>query len=406
MSSEVFRVSEVSLSPAVVMVGTPGFVRDPARLDDATLLRVLGENAGNLMFQYAASRIVAAPQIHVGLSETPYTETESLRSARALVFPAANHLRLGADWTGLNDYLEKAGLPLVILGLGAQAPTGEESATIAALRSDAHVRRMVDILRDRAVFVSVRGEFSARVCDALGLRDVHVLGCPSVFLNSDPQLGQKLQARIAALPDVPGRLRLAMTAAAPFEISAQAERCDLERRLFDWTKAAQGLYIQQSGGISVLRAARGQWHLLEPGPRKSIAAILAPQMDPVEVWAFLCRAARFPLSAPEWIAELAGCELVLGSRVHGNLAAIAAGVPGVIVAHDSRTAELAQCMHLPQLQAADVMATARPKDLAARIAFDGAAFDRWRAGAATTLTAAFDRLGIPVDPDIRALGGA
>lgn len=238
----------------------------------------------------------------------------------------------------------------------------------------------------------------------MGLRDVHVLGCPSVFLNPDPQLGQKLQARIAALPDVPGRLRLAMTAAAPFEISQHPVRRDLERRLFGWTKAAQGLYMQQSGGVSVLRAARGNWHLLEPGARKSIAAILAPQMDPVEVWAFLCRSSRFPLSAPEWMVQLAGCDLVLGSRVHGNLAAIAAGVPGVIVAHDSRTAELAECMHLPQLQAADVMAAARPKDLVARIGFDGAAFDRWRAGAAATLTMAFDRLGIPLHADIRALG--
>jgi len=165
--SEVIRMPDVPSAPAVVMLGTPGFVRDPARFDDAMLLQVLGENAGNLMFQYAASRIIAAPQTHVGLSETLYTETESLQSARGLVFPAANHLRLGADWTGLNDYLEGAGLPLIILGLGAQAPTGGERATIAALKADPHVRRMVDILRDRAEFVSVRGDFSAQVCDAM-----------------------------------------------------------------------------------------------------------------------------------------------------------------------------------------------------------------------------------------------
>jgi len=395
---------ELPPMPSFALLGTPGFIRDPARFDAATLLQVLGQNAGNLLFQYAASRIIAAPQIHIGLSETPYAETDALHHARALVFPAANHLRTGADWTGLNDYLENAGLPLVILGLGAQAPLGGEQATIAALKADAQVRRLVDILRDRAQFVSVRGEFSARVCDAMGLRDVQVLGCPSVLLNPDPLLGQKLAARIAGLAQVPGRLRLAMTAAAPFEIVADAPRRDLERRLFGWSVAAPGLYMQQSGGVAAMQAARGQWHLLEPGARKSIPAILAPQIDPVEVWAFLCRGARFALSAPEWIAELADCDLVLGSRVHGNLAAIAAGVPGVIIAHDSRTAELAQSMHLPQVQPGDVLAAARPRDLVARIAFDGVAFDRWRAEMARALTGAFDRLGIPLAADIRALG--
>jgi len=37
------RVSDVPPASTVVMLGTPGFVRDPARFDDPTLLRVLGE---------------------------------------------------------------------------------------------------------------------------------------------------------------------------------------------------------------------------------------------------------------------------------------------------------------------------------------------------------------------------
>ncbi|KKM99981.1 hypothetical protein LCGC14_1142440, partial [marine sediment metagenome] len=144
-------------SPSFVLLGTRGLVPDPARFDDDTLLGVLGANSGNLMFQYAASRIIDAPITHISPAETPYSDTSALQTARALVFPAANHLRVGADWTGLNNYLDRAGPPLVILGLGAQSPRiGGEAETIAALKADPHVRRMVDILRDKAIFVSVR----------------------------------------------------------------------------------------------------------------------------------------------------------------------------------------------------------------------------------------------------------
>ena len=396
---------------AFAILGTPGYVRDPQRFDEEALLKVLGANSGNLMFQYAASQIVDAPLIHMSMSETPYNDTTALREARVLLFPAANHLRLGADWTGLANYIGKQPLPVVVLGLGAQSPRlGGERDTIDALRADPQVMRLVDALREKAVFVSVRGPYSQTVCEELGLTGTEVLGCPSALLNPDPAAGQAMAARLAAVrarlaADPAAPVRLAVTAAAPFEIRPDPPKRDLERRLVSWAMAADGLYVQQSGGVAAMRAANGQWYTLDRSARSSITAILAPEADGVDFWAFMARAGRFYIGAPAWRDEMRGMDLALGTRLHGNMAAIAAGTPGVIIAHDSRTGELGQTMHLPRLSLEAAMAAPSLAAALEEVAFDPAAFDAWRATTARRLTAVFDRLEIPVNAHVRLLAG-
>lgn len=396
---------------AFAILGTPGHVRDPQRFDDEALLRVLGANSGNLMFQYAASQIIDAPLIHIGMAETPYNDVAALRDARALIFPAANHLRLGADWTGLANYLGQQRLPVVVLGLGAQSPKlGGERDTIAALRADAQVMRLVATLREKAVFVSVRGAYSQMVCEELGLPGTEVLGCPSAMLNPDPAAGQAMAVRLAALrarlvADPAAPLRLAVTAAAPFEIRGDPPKRDLERRLVAWAMAARGLYVQQSGGVAAMQAANGRWHALPRDTRRSIAAVLAPDTDGVEFWAFMAGSGRFYLGAPDWREAMRGMDVVLGTRLHGNMAAIAAGTPGVLIAHDSRTGELGQTMHLPHLAIDAAMAAPSLTAALDAVSFDPAAFDAWRAATARRLGTVFARLEIPLSPHVRRLAG-
>lgn len=398
-----------SPAPTIAILGTPGYVRDPQRFDNETLLKVLGANSGNLMFQYAASQIIDAPQVHVSLAETPYGDTAALRGAAALVFPAANHLRLGADWTGLANYIGNLKLPVIVLGLGAQSPKlGGESDTIAALKADPQVMRLVDVLREKAAFVSVRGPYSQTVCAALGLSGTEVLGCPSALLNPDPQAGAAMERRLKAVrdrlsADPAAPVRLAVTAAAPFEIRPDPPKRDLERRLFGWAMANEGLYVQQSGGVAAMQAADGHWYKLDRNARRSITAVMAPEADAVDVWAYMARNGRFYLSAPAWRDEMREMDLVIGTRLHGNMAALAAGTPGIIIAHDSRTGELGQTMHLPHLDFEAAMAAPDLATALRHVAFDGAAFDAWRAGVARRLGQVLGGLGLTLAPHVRAL---
>lgn len=54
-----------------------------------------------------------------------------------------------------------------------------------------------------------------------------------------------------------------------------------------------------------------------------------------------------PVNVPGWLEHLAGVEFSYGTRIHGNIAAILAGTPAYVLAHDSRTAELAEYHAIP-----------------------------------------------------------
>jgi hypothetical protein len=363
----------------VAILGTSGQIKIPERFETETLLQILGQNSGNLMFQFAASKLIPGEKVHLGLSDIPYTDRSAVSDVNVLVFPAANHLRLGADWSGLCGFFEAARKPLVILGLGAQASShANEADTIAAMIADPHIQRLASCIRERALFVTVRGEFTKRVCDALGIHDTIVLGCPSFLINDDPFLGQKLKVKLERFASRPSDLRLGVTAAAPFEIYKDEHKLEVERKLVNWAIAHDGLYIQQSGGANVMDFSSGRRLKVPENVQKSIAAILAPNLPYNDFYDYNDRSTRFHLSAPDWIAE-AGClDLVIGTRLHGNMAAIAGGALGVVIPHDKRTNELAETMYLPSLSISDLLAADTVYDCAERISFSADAFDERR----------------------------
>ena len=385
----------------VAFLGTPGTVHRADTFSLTELLEILGANSGNLIFQYAAQLLIGGQHIHIGRSETAYSETAALRGCDALVFPAANHLRANADWSGLNSYLERCGLPLVVLGLGAQLPKQAQPEARKAILQNPHVRRLADILRERAPLITVRGAQSAELCFDLGL-DVVTLGCPSGLINPDPQLGRSINSQIKRIAEATTTPSFALAAAAPFEIRDEAGLVDVERKLITWLGQYSGIYVQQSGGAVSLRMANGRWFDLAPTARKSFETILW-QGDAVEFWALIARAGRVFTSTPDWISEMEGLDFSIGTRLHGNMAAIAAGRPAVLISHDGRTGELAKTMHLPHLSIKDLTSAATPQAALSKVAFDPAAFDNWRQKTAQTLCSHLTQVGLVPSAHLAAL---
>ena len=61
-----------------------------------------------LMFQAAAARLFDRETVHLTTLAGPEADA-ALDAAEALVFPAANHLRLGTDWSGFANRLAQIG---------------------------------------------------------------------------------------------------------------------------------------------------------------------------------------------------------------------------------------------------------------------------------------------------------
>ena len=380
---------------------------DAGALSTEALLARVGANSGNLMFQRAAPRLFAEETMHVATLAGADAE-RVLAGARALVLPVANHLRLGTDWDGFAGALERVDVPLIVLGLGSQAPGKDgEEATIAALKADRSVTRLAGVLADKAALVSVRGPFSQRVCEALGLAGTVALGCPSLFLNPRPDLGRAIAWRLGKARDKGARdkagARFALAAAAPFEIQSDPAKLEAERVLFAEMAACNGLYVQQSGGTVAVSMAKGDFAAVPLSAALSLRRILAPAMGLDDFAALMRERGRLFSDAAAWIEAVKPFDAVIGTRLHGNMAAIAAGTPGVVIAHDSRTGELAETMHLPSLSMEAVMAAPAIGAALGEIRFDGAAFDAWRQRTAATLKARLGALGIGVSDHLEQL---
>jgi hypothetical protein len=379
----------------ISFLGTPGFVRDPESYPRAKLLEIIGQNSGNLAFQYASATLFDADYRFIGHSGIPYGDPNGWVGSDFVVFPAANHLRRGADWSGLCRYFMRAKCPLIVLGLGAQAGSNErEQDVITEMLGDRNLKAFCDVLRDRGALITVRGEFSRRVCEAFGLKSTLVLGCPSAMINKDPFLGSLIEARLQAAASS-RFFPVSVTAASALEIAKDKDRFRMERELLQHLFIQGGTYVQQSGGLTTIDLFRGIYNADSAYEIAVMRKAIAPKLTDQEFVNRIEKYGNFFTDAREWIKHQAMHSLSVGSRLHGNMLALAGGTPGVIVPHDTRTLELSEVMHIPTLKSEVFKPGRSLHDCLERVEFSGAKFDRWRRDAALQLVTTLNSIGLP-----------
>ena len=80
---------------------------------------------------------------------------------------------------------------------------------------------------------------------------------------------------------------------------------------------------------------------------------LHPEYSIEELKVWFRRYAFAYTSVPEWLVSMRKFDVVVGTRIHGVMAGIQAGIPGICLCIDSRTLELCQTMCIPYLNAYD-----------------------------------------------------
>jgi hypothetical protein len=100
-----------------------------------------------------------------------------------LVIRGSNYIRSDGGLGVWKDFFKRIEIPILAFGIGTQAPTRNEAIT---LNDD--IIEALKIISDKSVSkIGVRGEHSAELLRGLGIDNVEVIGCPSIFreLNRD-----------------------------------------------------------------------------------------------------------------------------------------------------------------------------------------------------------------------------
>ena len=360
------------------------------RLSTEKLCRQVGENTGNLVYAHAiSSHIEGRPRV---LRFRTPAETLN-RAGRIGVIQGAN--QIGTHFSAGPDRarrLEKVTARLVIIGLGAQSDIAQTIPDLPPGALD-WVRRVAERRSEGSRNLGVRGPFTLEVLRRHGLdQHAEVIGCPSLFLNPDPRLGLRIGARQSRLR------RIAVVAGHPTWRRLAAIEASLGRLVSE----TGGSYIGQHG-LTMMKLTRGQARDLTEDDLESLRAYVCPDMDPVEFERWSRRHGRVFFSVPDWIDHLRTFDFVVGTRIHGTVVALQAGVPALCVVHDSRTLELCQTMGIPYVLADAVLQGVDRDTLLSHFRFDPDAFDANRRRLAAAYVAFLERNGLRPVRWLRAL---
>jgi hypothetical protein len=248
----------------------------------------------------------------------------------------SNYIHAGMDWENAVTVLEQLKIPVLAFGIGAQAPVKGK------LQLSDTTKRVMRLIADHSESLGVRGDYTADVLWEMGVRNTRVVGCPTLFRNNNPDL----RIDLPRLDDV-RRVAFTLRREVSGDYAQDIRRyLDLHREAildmaarFDLTVCAQGEIEEKKvlwGTPEQKAAALGQLRRENwlGGDDDPMAALYRDRLFYSDVVA-------------DWERLMRGRDLTLGYRLHGNLMALANGVPSVYFTYDSRTAEFVDTYRIP-----------------------------------------------------------
>tara|TARA_R110000868_G_scaffold208557_2_gene458091 strand:- start:32608 stop:33720 length:1113 start_codon:yes stop_codon:yes gene_type:complete len=300
------------------------------------LYQLVGQNTGNLLFTNALWNQVAGDKVRVGFTFDPEQLNETLDG---LVIPAANWLSPHVDFTKLADLVERLKIPTILVGLGAQ-----DQSFSGAIDIPEGTQRFVRAVSERSASISVRGEYTKTILDSLGITNVVVTGCPSLYHDFRPF-------------DIPGRVKVRLekgllhstrfsASHAPF-----AQNKSIHREIFRLAYANKiDLLIQSEREEMALLTASDSSSPFDERLRSLLLEnYAAPNWATLE--SFIKSHCRLFFDVDLWSRALEQYDYVFGTRLHGTIMALNSGVPAFMIHHDSRTKELCDFAGIPSADA-------------------------------------------------------
>lgn len=286
-------------------------------------LECSGNNSGNMLFTEAVYRQIPGTE-HIGFNFNPESVRERFDS---ILIPASNWVNWKQDWGWLADLLEKTQLPICIIGLGTQL----DGRNINEVPQG--TIRLLKLLDERGSTIGVRGDFTAEIINSLGIKNISVLGCPSIFSDGKTPNIRKLENI--------DNLRLAF-GPTRYGLSSDDFSNKKHREMYQYAiNNASSLYFQ-SESFEIALLNRENTRDLD-----NRAVEYYGVKDIFELKTKLLEKGKFHSSLAHWISDVKRDDFYIGTRIHGVVSSTLAGTPSILITHDKRTEELADYMAVP-----------------------------------------------------------
>jgi hypothetical protein len=296
-------------------------------------------NAGDMFVYEASLRLLDYEQLEVVplYSDLSDYDIDRLNAEASVCFlRGSNYLHSKMEWGNLPEVIDRLNLPVVAFGIGAQAPK------YGAVQVSERTRRFMEVVADRSEVIGVRGAFTAQVLADMGIKNVEAIGCPSLMRHNKP----KLDVAWKPLDEV-RKVGFTLTRGFWPEYCEDVDKSrQLQRQLMTEFAARFDLTVMSQGE----RPEKLYFYGTPEGKAEAYAALIRegwfqgaddPLVKLYESNMFFGR------SPAEYETLVRGLDLALGFRLHGNIMALANGVPAVYIVYDSRTRELVELFGIP-----------------------------------------------------------
>lgn len=249
----------------------------------------------------------------------------------------SNFIHEKMEWYRAVEVLERVKLPVYAIGVGAQASQDR------AIELSAVSRRFWSIVADRSATIGVRGAFSAETLRRNGIKNVDVVGCPSIFRTRERDL-------VIKVPDQRDIRKVA------FSLRREADRSYTVDPVA-YLRNQKAALLKVDSQSEMVMSSHGEheekaFFLRDAAAKERAVAEFVKTgwwsgPDDADMRR-IYEKQLFSFFDVERYDEFArSIDLAVGYRVHGVLPAIAQGVPGVLVAYDTRSQELAETLKIP-----------------------------------------------------------
>ena len=298
-----------------------------------------GSNSGNLAYQYSVQKTLST-------ADSTFTPTyykhdinknKHLRdinsSYDALILPMANSLGRKdfiSQLDELTTLIKSTKIPCIVTGIGLQSDT---SGSFQVPGID-NAKQFIAAVLDKSNSIGVRGDITKKFLIKLGFPAdrIDVIGCPSLYLhgsnfvlNKQIEVNSNSKVVYSFTPHMPKQLRMAMSKFLS---------------LFNHIR-----YIAQRRDELAIMLFCGHNTL----PKDDNLLITTPSSPLI-----VNNNARFFTHYPSWINYLKYFHFSVGTRLHGSITALLAGIPALLIVHDSRTKELGDYHGIPYIEAGHI----------------------------------------------------
>lgn len=320
----------------------PFFTGIPARVSNTNSISIensiglAGLNTGNFLFVSAIRRLLNCVD-KFDDSNINY-KNSVITNEDCIVISAANWINKDIDLGDLADFLETNDLPCIVIGLGAQADIGHKVSNLPL-----GTKRFLNIISKRCNYISVRGKFTQSVLEEYGIYNTWVTGCPSLIgsgrsiapLNKYKTLNNVNQVVVQGTRHGTSKSIFVESHSAKLnlDIYRLAIRNNMPLLL---QSEVPDIYLSMNGTIP--KEKESNYHsFLESVYLKDIYNIKN----------YLSSKGLVYWDTDTWFKELAKFDGLIGTRIHGVVSALSAGIPAVLLTHDERTVELANTLNIP-----------------------------------------------------------